>query len=74
MPPLVDSAWAWLKARPGLALALFAVLLYLPSVGYDYALDDLAVLTQNAHVKQGLAGIDDVLTSAYWEGFSTNAS
>ena len=73
MTPLVDSAWAWMKARPGLALALFAVLLYLPSVGYDYALDDLAVLTQNAHVKQGLAGIDDVLTSAYWEGFSTNA-
>lgn len=71
--PLVDEAWDWLKLRPALLLALVAVLLYSQSVGFDYALDDLAVITENRFVKQGFAGMGSVLSSSYWEGFSDNA-
>ncbi len=71
--PLLDSAWAWLKLRPGYLLALVAVLLYSQTIGFDYALDDLAVVTENRFVKQGIAGMGEVLSTSYWKGFSDNA-
>ena len=74
MTPWADQAWGWLKERPGALLALVAVLLYARTVGYEHALDDLAVIQENVFVKQGLGGIGDVLTHDYWAGFTANAA
>lgn len=49
-------------------LGLVAFLLYLPTVGHDYALDDYAVIVDNQFTREGLGGIDDILSRAYWAG------
>jgi tetratricopeptide (TPR) repeat protein len=51
-----------------LALGLAAMLLYLPTLGHGYVLDDVAVLTHNRIVTQGLSGVPELLTTSYWQG------
>lgn len=48
---------------------LLAVLLYVNTLGHGFVLDDRAVITQNKFVQQGLAGIPDILTTFYWQGY-----
>ncbi len=56
------------------ALSALAVALYAVTLGFDFALDDVAVITQNRFVQQGLAGIPRLLTTFYWQGYwETNA-
>ncbi len=66
--PLLDSRlWT-------IVLPVFAFLLYAQTLSYDYALDDVAVITQNKFVQEGVSGIPKLLTTFYWEGFwSENA-
>lgn len=58
----VETAWS-------LLLFIFSTLLYANTIGHGYALDDVAVITQNKFVQQGLAGIPQILTTFYWQGF-----
>jgi tetratricopeptide (TPR) repeat protein len=46
----------------------FAFLLYLQTVGFDYALDDVAVLRKNTFVQDGFGGIGKILSTFYWAG------
>ena len=46
-----------------------AFLLYLQTVGFDYALDDRAVLYANKFVTDGFGGFSKILSTFYWAGF-----
>ncbi|CAN5917364.1 hypothetical protein BH11BAC7_BH11BAC7_15020 [soil metagenome] len=46
----------------------FAFILYAQTIGFDYALDDLAVIRKNAFVQDGFRGIGKILTTFYWAG------
>lgn len=48
---------------------LLAVLLYANTLRHGFVLDDRAVITKNKFVQQGLAGIPDILTTFYWQGY-----
>ncbi|UFH54186.1 tetratricopeptide repeat protein [Spirosoma sp. KNUC1025] len=51
---------------PPVVLALLGVLLYVNTFGHQYALDDIAAISQNLFVKKGIAGIPDLLRSEFW--------
>src|SRR5262245_18156818 len=53
------GAAGWLPLASCMALAF---VLYGNTVGHRYALDDTVVLTRNAYVKAGLAGLPDIFT------------
>lgn len=46
----------------------FAFLLYAQTIGFDYALDDVAVIRKNAFVQDGFGGIGKILSTFYWAG------
>ncbi len=68
--PLSNSASSskWLKWQ-SLAIFLTVFVLYANTLGNSYALDDMIVLTKNTFTKQGIAGIDDIMTTDAFEGF-----
>lgn len=47
-----------------------AFILYAGTVNHGYALDDIAVIEQNAFVQKGFGGIPDILSTFYWQGFT----
>ena len=51
------------------AVFAFATVLYGRTLGYDYTLDDNAVITSNRWVQQGLRGVWPLMTSHFFEGF-----
>ncbi len=51
---------------PPLLLALLGVGLYINTFGHQYALDDIAAISQNLFVKRGIAGIPDLLRTEFW--------
>ncbi len=52
----------------------FAFLLYAQTIGFDYALDDIAVTWGNDFVKDGFGGIGKILKTFYWAGFPNFAT
>ncbi len=48
---------------------LLAFILYGQTLSYDYALDDSIVIKKNEFTKQGVAGIDDILSNDTFVGF-----
>lgn len=52
-------------------LSIFFVVfvLYANTLGNEYALDDMIVLTKNTFTQQGVAGIDEIMTTDAFEGF-----
>ncbi len=46
----------------------FAFLLYAQTIGFDYALDDVAVIRKNLFVQDGFHGISKILSTFYWAG------
>lgn len=50
------------------ALAAFTFILYAQTIGFGYALDDVAVLHGNDFVKQGFGGFGKILSTFYWHG------
>ncbi len=58
----------WLKIQC-LAIFLTAFVLYANTLGNEYALDDMIVLTKNTFTKQGFAGIDEIMTTDAFHGF-----
>lgn len=54
-------------------LGAFAFLLYVQTISFGYALDDIAVLHENNFVKAGFKGFGDILTTFYWHGHANFA-
>ena len=66
----VVSAWYnFFLERGWMLIAAISFLLYINTVTNDYAIDDVAFITENKFVKQGLAGIPDILTHDSFYGF-----
>lgn len=59
----------WAQDRNiGWMLGIFAFLLYAQTMGFGYALDDVAVISGNQYVQNGFAGFGDILSTYYWQG------
>lgn len=65
-----SSAFAWMPW----ALGAIAILAYAGTLGYNFVLDDVAVITQNEFVKQGFGGIPELLSTSYWDGYWDQSS
>ena len=52
--------------KVGIILGLIAFLLYSNTINFGYVLDDSAAIVDNQFVKQGIAGIPDLLKSDFW--------
>ncbi|RKS01305.1 tetratricopeptide repeat protein [Flavobacterium sp. 102] len=50
-------------------LALFSFLLYANTLSHGFVLDDIAVIEQNSFVKKGFAGISELFSTFYWQGY-----
>jgi len=44
-------------------------ILYINTLGHDYALDDTMMITENSFTRQGLAGLGEILTNDAFTGF-----
>ncbi|MCX6291438.1 MAG: tetratricopeptide repeat protein [Bacteroidetes bacterium] len=58
-----------IKNGLGILVALFAFVLYVQTVSFDYTLDDGPVTHTNELVKKGVNGIGEILQTDYWFGF-----
>lgn len=50
-------------------LAVVSFLLYANTLKHGFVLDDIAVIEQNSFVKKGLAGIPELFSTLYWQGY-----
>lgn len=50
-------------------LAILSFIVYASTLGHGFALDDVAVISNNKFVQQGVAGIPKILTTFYWQGY-----
>lgn len=66
-----DSKNKPLRRNLAILMATLAFGLYVNTIGHDYVMDDGAVISRNEFTKEGLAGIDDLVTGFYWDGFWT---
>lgn len=57
----------WLQWSP----VLLAFALYITALNHGYVLDDNLVITPNKHIAKGAAGIPDLLTTNYGNGFQS---
>lgn len=57
------------KRLIGLFIAIVAFAIYANTLGNDFVLDDSNAITENHFVKQGVAGIPDILTTEYRAGY-----
>ena len=62
---------AWYKSVRNQAgvLAVIACLLYVNTLGHDFAVDDAIVIYENTLVKQGLAGVGEIFSHDTFYGF-----
>jgi tetratricopeptide (TPR) repeat protein len=59
-----------LKKQLCIVIGIFSFLLYIQSVSFNYAYDDISVIQGNRLVKDGVKSIPDILSSDYWYGFT----
>lgn len=50
-------------------LSIAAFILFAPTIGHGFVLDDLAVIENNKFVQEGFGGIPDLFSTFYWKGF-----
>ncbi|WP_162880255.1 tetratricopeptide repeat protein [Mariniflexile rhizosphaerae] len=50
-------------------LAIVSFLLYANTLNHGFVLDDIAVIEQNSFVKKGFAGISELFSTLYWQGY-----
>src|SRR5690606_27497992 len=62
------SFWSNTKLL-GAIVAIIAFMVFANTLGHQYALDDVAVIYQNKFVQKGFAGIPDIMTTFYWQGY-----
>ena len=65
----IPNRWKW---AIGAAMAVLAMAIYSPSINYGFVYDDDAVIKDNRFVKQGLAGLDEIWSTSYFEGYDEN--
>ncbi len=58
------SAWLSLVIIAGVA-----IILNINTLGHDFVLDDMGVLSRNRFVLKGIAGIPEIMSNRTWEGF-----
>lgn len=66
-PALKQNFWSS-DRNIAYALGAFAFLLYAQTIGFGYALDDVAVISSNRFVQDGFGGFGKILTTFYWHG------
>jgi len=67
--PIASTIPFWKKNwLPALLLFAIAIALYAYSTTFEYVLDDQIVLTNNTYTKQGINGIQDILTKESMSG------
>jgi Flp pilus assembly protein TadD len=59
-----------LKKRFFWFFGISAFFLYIQTIQYGFVLDDIAVIENNRFVQDGIGGIDDILSTFYWKGFT----
>ena len=69
--PSISKLTLWGSAT---LLAALAIILYAGSYNHDFAYDDLAVIKENRFVLQGFGGINDILSTQYFEGYDPNTN
>lgn len=50
-------------------LVIVSFLLYANTLNHGFVLDDIAVIEQNSFVKKGFAGISELFSTLYWQGY-----
>lgn len=60
-----------LKLTLALVVAISGFLLYVQTIQYDYALDDLAAINENRFVQKGIDGVGTLFSTLYWDGFKS---
>jgi Flp pilus assembly protein TadD len=66
--PLTDNSTV-VQRRLFWMLSIAAFLLFAPTIGHGFVLDDLAVIENNKFVQEGFGGIPDLFSTFYWKGF-----
>lgn len=66
--PLIDNSLV-IQRRLFWILSIAAFLLFAPTIGHGFVLDDLAVIENNKFVQEGFGGIPDLFSTFYWKGF-----
>lgn len=61
--------WQSEHKKPLLVLFLVACLLYANTYNHNYVLDDFSVIKENLIVKKGLAGISEIFSTHYRQGY-----
>ena len=62
------------KRKSLFLIATATILLYANTFTHDFAFDDIAVITKNSFVQEGINGIDDILTTGSWDGFNPSSN
>jgi len=57
------------RVVPYIIVFVYGVALYLPTITYEFALDDKISIINNQFTKKGIAGIPDIVTHDYFYGF-----
>lgn len=65
----VSLPWHQRPSIRALALFIFGCLLYVNTLGHDYALDDAIVITDNSLVQRGFAGVPELFKHDTFYGF-----
>lgn len=56
----------WIGA---IIVLLLGIAIYIPTLNFDYVLDDKIVLSENAYVKKGLSGLKEIFTTESFQGY-----
>jgi len=67
--PVDESSLRKLRTFLGLICVVCALLLYVNTLGHDYAVDDGTVIKNNKITVKGIKAIPEILTTAYRKGF-----
>ena len=66
---LKNQPFTFSNRHLSLVVGLFTVLLYLNTLNHGFVLDDVLVCSRNSFVQQGFAGLVDIFSSSWYEGF-----
>lgn len=67
--PAWGIRFPWSRKTVRMACILLALACYGPTIGFDFALDDTLVITQNQFTQKGLRGIPEILSHDTFTGF-----
>ncbi len=67
--PAREIHFPWSPNTVRMACILLTLACYAPTIGYDFALDDTLVITQNQFTQKGISGIPEILSHDTFRGF-----